>query len=370
MNQDVLNIIEPTLEGEEGHCYNFINSLCQVAGDQRIVVWGGRSVHITFNGQVTLKRFFVRQIRRLQALWLYRKLLRQPGRMFISTAGRTDLVLLDLASREVIPGSKVFLYMHWLKLSENKYEQMTKLARKQPNLTIITPTQSVCDILHGAGFHNTLQAPYPITPCQDMGKMSQRIEFSTLLFAGSARQDKGFHAVVSFVEYLAENNMDIPVTLQTSTTHYGKVDEATTRDILWLDALHYPFLKRCPETLTDEMYRKLYRGAICLQPYNQNDFADRISGITLDALSSGCPVITVQGTWMARIAARFDAGLAIPETSPGTILKAVNHIRDDYHRYQHNAFRAGQTLQREHSASGLFSILTAGCTQSSKETRQ
>ena len=94
-----LHIVEPTLADSTGHCFSFLDSLCRVAGDYPITVWCARGSGVSFQGNVAVKEFFYRRIRRLQAWWLYRGLLQQPGRLFVSTAGRFDLILLDLASR-------------------------------------------------------------------------------------------------------------------------------------------------------------------------------------------------------------------------------------------------------------------------------
>ena len=102
-----------------------------------------------------------------------------------------------------------------------------------------------------------------------------------------------------------------------------------------------------------------FRGAACLQPYLPSEFADRVSGVTLDALSHGAPVVTLEGTWMGHVVNRFGAGIVVREAKPELLLEGVEEILRDYGRYRRNALQAGGALQQELSASRLFEIVTA-----------
>lgn len=356
--RETLHIIEPTLVDEAGHCYSFVASLCQAAGDYPLAVWCGHNAVITLPQHIEIKHYFFRALRRLQAFWLYRSLLRRPGRIFISTAGRTDLILLDLASSGKIAPHKVFLYVHWFKPSSSKRSQLKKIAQHNPELVILTPTISVYEEFRSAGFSHIQLVPYPITQRKAADQLSPVSEFSHLLFAGAARKDKGFSAIVDLVELLAEKGLRLPVTIQTSADHYNKYDDTTLQDLKRLEECNYPLLRKQADTLLPPEYLGLFVGAICLQPYNRHDFADRISGITLDALSSGCPVITLQGTWMGGIVEHFQAGIVIDHSAPVEMLSAVQRIIADYDRYRLNALRAGASLQEQHSPNSLFKALT------------
>ena len=149
-----------------------------------------------------------------------------------------------------------------------------------------------------------------------------------MLYAGAARQDKGFSHVVDLVTYLHDHGLQIPVTLQTSPEHYGKYDTQTRADIQRLQAIAYPHLCVNPETLDKSEYAALFKGAICLQLYNSADFLDRISGVTLDAFSAGCPIVASDGTWIARMAQRFDAGMVINDMSPpSSVCSSMHNFR-------------------------------------------
>ncbi len=354
----IINVVEPTLDTEAGHCYNFISALCRASdSSQKLRLWVSHRVELTFaEKHIQIRKHFFRRIRRLQSYFLYRKLLGTTEKLFISTAGRTDLLLLDWASRGVVPEKKVYLYFHWFNANEKKLSSLKGLARRQPNLVILGPTQSVVEIFHDAGFRDARVVPYPISR-QDANHRSVPNQFRHLLFAGAARRDKGFSHVVDLVAYLQERGLMIPVLLQTSPEHYGKYDATTQADIQRLQGIAYPYLRICPETLDNSGYADIFAGAICLQLYDQSDFVDRVSGVTLDAFSAGCPTVATAGTWIARMAQRFEAGVSVDDLSPSSVLSAAQSVIAEYADYNRHALLAGKILQEENDAGTLFRVL-------------
>ncbi len=357
----IVHIIEPTFESDAGHCGSFIASLCRARQGRvpELRVWAGRRLRLCGPATpgVAVRPHFHRLFRRVQEYFLLSKLLRQPGRILIPTAGRADLVLLDLAAREEIPAGKVFLYVHWVRPTPAKEERLRKIARRQPRVAVLAPTASVVEVFARCGFADARIAPYPITPAA-APEGAAGSGFHHVLCAGAARRDKGFSAVVDLVARLADEGRDVPVVVQASADHYDKRDPRTKGDLARLAAIRYPFLRVLRETLDAAAYADLFRGAICVQPYDRLDFADRISGVTLDAFSAGCPVVTTAGTWMARMADRFGAGVGVGDLSPPSLLAAIDAVRADYARFCGNALRAGRVLQEENSARHLLSIVS------------
>ncbi|MGA6993787.1 MAG: glycosyltransferase [Candidatus Deferrimicrobiaceae bacterium] len=356
----LVNIVEPTLEGEGGHCRSFLLSLCH-AGNVREVsfrVYGGRggSLPGAEGERCEVVPYFSRRLRRLQAFLLYRKLLEGAGRIFVSTAGRTDMVLLTLAAKGEIPPGKVFLYFHWLRPSPRKLVFFRRFAVSHPGVTVVGPTEAVIRPFRECGFRDARIVPYPITPSAPESPGTGG-PFRHVLYAGAARRDKGFPKVVDLVCRMVETGVGIPVTVQASPDHYEKYDEGIRADLERLRKVSPPWLRMFPDTLGGEEYRKIFDGAIVLQPYAREDFADRVSGVTLDAFSAGAPVIATAGTWMAQAIGRFGAGVAIEELNPAALLAAVKGVRDEYPRYRRNALDAGRVLQEEHSGGHLLEAL-------------
>ena len=354
-----LHIVEPTLANEAGHCHAFVETLCRAGPDPRgFRVWCGRGAALPgLEGMgVPLERRFHRRVRRFQEWALLRRLLREPGRILVSTAGRTDMLLLDWAARGRIPPRKAFLYVHWFRPTPRKVAFLRRMARRQPELVVLGATPSVADVFAEAGFVHHAVVPYPATsaPAAAGGPSA----FRHLLFAGAAREDKGFSHVVGLVELLA-GRRDLPVVLQTATDPNDRQDEATRAALSRLAAARSPAVELRAETLDAQAYAGLFEGAICLQPYDPREFADRVSGVTLDAMSAGAPVVTIPGSWIARVVERFGAGAVAASASPGDLLAAVERVRAGYARHRDAALEAGRTLRGEHDARRLFEAITA-----------
>ncbi|HLG42140.1 MAG TPA: glycosyltransferase [Planctomycetota bacterium] len=353
---DPIHIVEPTLQDHAGHCHSFIAALCGAGRGGPFEVWASRRATNLFETlpQVTLRRHFRRRLRKLQAYFLYRRLLREPGRIFVATAGTADLMILDWLSRPLPPG-KVCAYVHWIRPSASKLRRLERIAERQPNLQVIGPTETVTRVFEAAGFRQVRVAPYPITTYV---RAAGGGSFRHVLYAGAARRDKGFDRLVDLVELLRERGSDLPVVAQACGDYFGKVDSETAGDLRRLARSGYSCLRTIADPLGTPDFLALFSGAICLQLYCAEDFADRVSVVTLDALSSGAPIVTVAGTWMARQVERFEAGCALEEASGGELLlEAIEKIRRDYHRYRSNAIRAGETLQREHDPARLYEII-------------
>jgi len=357
---DRIHIVEPTLASEAGHCHSFVASLCAAGGrgEATFHVYAGARARLPglSKAGAVIRPYFHRPIRRLEAFFLYRKLLREPGRILVSTAGRADLTILSLASGGRIPARKAFLYFHWVNRTPGKMGFFREAAARQPDLVILGPTRAVTDVFRECGFRDVRLVPYPITP--PAAGPAAPVGFRRVLYAGAARSDKGFSFVVDYMGRLAETGADIPVLLQVSGDHHQRYDEGTREGLARLKRIVYPHLSIAPDTVPQSEYLEQFRGAVCLQPYDPEDFRDRVSGVTLDALTAGAPVVVSPGTWMARTVERFDAGRVLSDRSPGAMDAAIRAVIAEYPRFHRNALLAGDVLQRENGADHLFRALT------------
>jgi glycosyltransferase involved in cell wall biosynthesis len=354
-----IHIVEPTLASEAGHCHTFVEALCRAGDDPRAFrVWCAADAVVPTLERigVPLERRFHRRVRRLQEWSLLRSLLRGDGRVFVSTAGHTDLLLLDWAARGRIPPRKAYVYVHWVRPTSRKLASFRRLARRQPELVVLGPTPTVVDVFAEAGFAHRAVVPYPTAAPPAPGAPPA---FRHLLFAGAAREDKGFSHVVGLVERLAGERPDVRIVLQTSVERNDRRDERTRAALARLSSVRHPSLELRGEALDAGVYGDLFRGAICLQPYDPREFADRVSGITLDAMAAGAPVVTIPGSWIARVVERFGAGEVSASPAPEDLLAAVDRVRGSYRTYGFAALEAGRALRGEHDARRLLEAIRA-----------
>ena len=340
-----IQVVEPTLEGYSGHCHSLVTSLCHALAGEPIDLWSATgSAGMDFGLHVANHPWFRRRLRLLQALLLYRRLLQGGAPIIVTTARRSDLILLDLAARGPLPRNRVFLYFHWLRETPAKLRSLRKLAQRQPQIVIFGTTASVVDVFKRCGFANVFLLPYPPPPASNSG---DRVPFRQLLYAGAARRDKGFSLIADLVELLAREGARTPIAVQVSADHYGKVDAQTRSDIARLEAAGYAPLALTPQTLKPEDYSALFPGSICLQPYDRGEFRDRVSGVTLDALAHACPVVATAGTWSAELIKPFGAGVELHTLSAASLLHAARKIERDYAAFQSAARAAGQAQNRK-----------------------
>lgn len=339
-----IHVVEPTLEDYSGHCYSLVSSLCKALQGTRVDLWSATgSQGLDFGAHVHNHATFHRRIRLLQAVLLYRRLLRGTAPIVVTTARRSDLMALDLVARGPLPPNRVFLYFHWFRETPAKLRAFRKLAQRQPNVVVFGTTNSTVELFQRCGFANVHLLPYP--PPASAGEAS--VPFRQYLYAGAARQDKGFALIADLVELLAREGARTPVVVQVSADHYGKVDARTRADIARLEAAGYAPLRLVTEALTPQEYAALFYGSICLQPYDRHDFRDRVSGVTLDALAHGCPVVGTAGTWIAKLVASFGAGVELQTMTGAGLLGAARTVERDYAAFQAAAQAAGRAQNRK-----------------------
>ncbi len=159
-----LHIVEPTLVDFVGHCHSLVHALAAAAPECDVVIWAGSRAGRSWDGPGRLQPHFHRRLRRLQSLLLYRRLLRQPGRILVATAGSSELALAAWAAgRAEVPPHKIHFFVHWLGRKGGKAGLLASIARRQPQFEILAPTASVADFFARCGFRTT-QVPYPVDP--------------------------------------------------------------------------------------------------------------------------------------------------------------------------------------------------------------
>ena len=358
-----MHIIEPTLKDQTGHCFTLVNDLLsvKVVPQNEFHLWINRNAELLFerNNNVIEHRYFSRRLRRLQALWLYKRLIKEKQPFFISTSTSTDLLLifwaLNLSKQSEHNLNLIKLYVHWLYRSSRRIKRLKKIAQHYSQLSIACPTKTVKTILQEVGFTNVELIPYPAASNVRAGQNNLAGQpFEKLLYAGAARIDKGFPLTVELVALLQQEGSDIPITLQCSPTHKEKHTHEIQAALNRLQEIAYPYIEIKSETLSNNEYQQLFNSAIVLQPYQRDLFADRVSGVSLDALKAGCPLVVPVDTWMARLVNRYQAGIVVEQaTDVQAWLAAIKKVIADWPAYANNASQAAQTLRDEHSPEKL-----------------
>jgi len=363
----VIEVVEPTLVTEAGHCAALFASLRAAAPELPYRLWidGHAQLPRIERQGVPLQRFFRRRWRKPQAFWLYRRLLRSGAPILVPTATWFDLRALDLAAPGRIAPQRAMLYFHKWRASAGRAQALRHLAQRQPDLGLFGTSEAIVQALRAAGFARVEQV-VPVLGADLAARPAA--SFRALLSAGAARADKGFSHVVDLVERLAATGSKLPIEVQASGDHYGRFDERTRADLQRLRQCRYPHLAVLADTLEAQQYQDLFAGAVCLQPYGRADYADKMSSITFDALRNGAPIVTVAGTTMAAIAERSGAGRVVPEPTAAALLQACQAIVQEYPLFAERARRAGAQYSAASAWRPMVEQLRFACAPSPKGT--
>ncbi len=354
----VINIVEPTLVSDAGHCAAIFGSLYRAAPDLPYRLWVDRQAvapSVAATG-VPMVRYFDRTFRRIQAAWLYRKLLRTGDPLYVPTATWVDLRLIDLVAQGRLPPGRAVLYFHKWRPSEARNAALARLARRQPHLHLLAASTPIADRLRAAGFAHVDEV-IPINA--EPGIAPPQTTFRHVLYAGAAREDKGFAEVVDLVAEFAAHGDRLPMLVQTTGDHYGRYDPTTQTALARLRSIDYPPLQTLDATPDRLAYARLFPGSICLQPYKVSEYADKTSSVTYDALMAGAPIVTLAGTPMARLVETTGAGLVVNSASASALRSAVLQIHADYENYARLAAEAGKRFDPVNAWAPFVNVVKA-----------
>ncbi|AKQ33259.1 glycosyltransferase [Candidatus Coxiella mudrowiae] len=353
-----LHILEPTLADQTGHCHGYVQSLIHANETFKYAlhIWlDRRGRDLYSNERCQLHHYFWYRLRKIQKFFCLRSLIQSNKTIFIPTAGDMDLVYLNsiLKSRKY-PG-KIFLHFHQLKISDEKINLLKKIARCHPEFIVMAPTKDLLKIFEESGFHNCAQvfcpSYAPLSRCRTVNS------FRKVIYAGSARSDKGFPEMVSFLEYFSQKEKNTTFEVQASPPSSGRYDGKSKTALLRLKKLPLSKLILHESTLNQKEYQQLFMGGICLLIYDLESYRNKFSGVALDAFYAGCPLITIRSTWMGEVTQRFQAGVALTDSSPTSIYEALVKIRQNYAQFHENAKQAGKILIEKHNPKNTFKII-------------
>jgi hypothetical protein len=218
----------------------------------------------------------------------------------------------------------------------------------------VTATEQVAKVLKELGWKRVRFVPYPAIGAE---VQPQPRPFSHLLMAGAARLNKGLDLVTGLACDWAAAGRTLPLFVQVSQKHAAKHGSAEEQLVAKLLASGYSGLVTAAAPPDRAEYVRRFAGALVLAPYAREQFADQVSGVVLDALLHGSPVIATGGTWPAAMVERFGAGLTIEERSPAALAAAVDRILASWDSYSARACEAAAVLSREHDPANLLRVL-------------
>jgi glycosyltransferase involved in cell wall biosynthesis len=164
-------------------------------------------------------------------------------------------------------------------------------------------------------------------------------------FFGGLRAEKGADILAAAVRTFAESYPDARFIIQ------APPEESDAEIVATLSRL--PRVELIPKSFTrkDAYFRSLGRAGWILLPYDPERYAIRTSGIFLEALGLGIPVVVTAGTWMARELQSSGArGVVMPAYTAPALHDCLEQARARMLAGRDEARIGDRPLIAEHSA--------------------
>ena len=143
-------------------------------------------------------------------------------------------------------------------------------------------------------------------------------------FFGQARAEKGFGTLVASIEDIAARGELAGISLSVKCYVRAGYGGQAHGDLERLRELGLSELRLLPGMLGSDAYHREFGTCdAVLLPYAPERYRARTSGVFVDALACGMPVVTTAGSWMSGELDRHGAGLVIPADDPRALTDAI-----------------------------------------------
>jgi len=176
-----------------------------------------------------------------------------------------------------------------------------------------------------------------------------------VVFPGAARLEKGFALAVEVAESLqAHDGFEACVRARVSSQPDDPI-------LSLMNRLAESGARMASEDLDDSQFVEfLESGDIIVCPYSKEAFAGRTSGLVIDSMLLGRPVVALQETWLGELIEQSGTGCAVAPTSEA-ILDGIREIASNYRVYTQNIEKARKEYLLDNSWRALVdSIINDG----------
>jgi hypothetical protein len=120
--------------------------------------------------------------------------------------------------------------------------------------------------------------------------------------------------------------------------------------------------------MTDEGFAELIGSAdVALIPYRVRPFRTRTSGVTIDALLAGKPVVAVRGTWAGDLVDRYGGGLTYTQGNVDDMEAALSGVISRLGAYRQRLGEMRAIIEGEHAPDRLIEFLGGRPVQAARE---
>jgi len=182
-------------------------------------------------------------------------------------------------------------------------------------------------------------------------KNGQSVCFS---YFGEARLEKGYDLLVEALQRLQRIPEWRDVRFKVHSYHHPRYRMET-----WTEQLRgMPEVECISEPMdSNSYYRMLLESDLILMPYRRSTYFARSSGIFVDALAAGKPVIATQDTWMSEQLKHFGAGTLCRDSDSGDLARAMIEAKKSLPQMKERASSGKQAWVEAHNTNLFLTSL-------------
>lgn len=228
----------------------------------------------------------------------------------------------------------------------------------KPTVCLATDSQPLAQELQGALGVHVATLPIPALIVSPPGTARNNGSFFTVGYLGEARAEKGFLYLPAMIQQLraASPSSRLRFAIH-ATIGYGSSSPELVTAVRTLSALANEEDQISTTPLNDQEFGRWIESCDCIVlPYDPERYRYATSGIFVEALARGCPVIVPEGTWMA---AELATGAGIAISTPKHLADAILKIAENPEAYRRAASRAASNIIHRHNPQQLLATLLA-----------
>jgi glycosyltransferase involved in cell wall biosynthesis len=235
-------------------------------------------------------------------------------------------------------------------------EAFQRIARSQlsSHVLLCTDSEALC-----AEYRSLFDIPITVLPvphCTEPVLRPANKDRLSIVFAGEAREDKGFNLLPSAIKRVLGTNPRPNVAFDIHA--YGaNLDKEETG---WPELRLADAVRIRREPLNEAEYESFIQNAdLMLIPYLRGPYKAQTSGVYCEAAAFGIPVVVTSRTWMAEQVASRGGGVLFESGDGDSLANACLKAITEYSRLREEATRAAPAWRQIHNAPNFIASLEA-----------
>jgi glycosyltransferase involved in cell wall biosynthesis len=236
---------------------------------------------------------------------------------------------------------------------------------KNEKILLVVPTKALSENIKKVFGVELPVMPHPSTTFSDdkvlkliaqndLKIQNTKNEYLNIIFPGGVRLDKGIHITADIVSN-AYKNTNIKIKNIVRLAGNKRVEKSLQQ---YVDKIKNSDCTIVSGDMNDKQFSDFLKsGDVAILPNQPPVSLERTSGLLIDLLYLGVPVIVSDGTWLSEIVNRYKIGIVVYGQSYIDYNEAINELVGNYDSYINNINKAKQEYFNDNSWEGAVDFL-------------